>query len=115
MLCNLAIKPPPLHPDSFLACNLANKPCRPPHPPQSADTTEPKLTANAAKASDANRTVFIKIFLPRNKTDPRFATMYIPSYGPNLPETYPALLCRTTATAYFKWMFMPVRGSAQIW
>ena len=59
----LAIKPPPLHPASFFACNLAKRPCR---PPQSADATDPKLTAKAAKASDANRTVFIKIFLSRN-------------------------------------------------
>jgi len=62
---SLANKPPPLQPASFLACNLAKRPCRPPHPPQSADATDPKLTAKAAKASDANRTVFIKIFLPR--------------------------------------------------
>ena len=59
----LANKPPPLHPASFFACNLAKRPCR---PPQSADATDPKLTAKAAKASDANRTVFIKIFLSRN-------------------------------------------------
>ena len=98
----LAINPPPLHPASFLACNLASRPSRPPHPPQSADATDPKLTAKAAKASDANRTVFIKIFLPRElNMDPRNATMYFLSYGPNLPETSLALRAAVTAEFTF--------------
>ncbi len=85
----MEIKPPPWHPDPLLACNLAKMPCR---PPQSAIATVPKLTAKAAKASEANRTLFIKIFLPIElNMDPRNATMYFLSYGPNLPETFPAL------------------------
>jgi hypothetical protein len=91
----LAIKPPPLHPDSFLACNFDKMPCR---PPQSAIATDPKLTANAANARDANRTLFIKIFLPRElNMDPRIATMYFLSYGPNLPETSLALRAASAA------------------
>jgi hypothetical protein len=109
----LAIKPPPLHPQSFLACNLAKRPCRPPHPPQSAIATEPKLTANAARASDANRTLFIKIFLPRElNMDPRNATMYFLSYGPNLPETTLALRAAVAAEVNLRWQTLPVRGFA---
>ena len=110
---SLASKPPPLHPASFFACNLAKRPCRPAHPPQSADAPDPKLTAKAAKASDANRTVFIKIFLPRElNMDPRNATMYFLSYGPNLPETSLALRAALTAVVNLRWQTLPVRGFA---
>jgi len=98
---SLASKPPPWQPASFFACNLAKRPCR---PPQSAIATEPKLTANAARASDANRTLFIKIFLPRElNMDPRNATMYFLSYGPNLPETTLALRAAMSSRANLLW------------
>ena len=113
---SLASKPPPLHPSHpacFFAHNLAKRPSRPPQPPQSAIATDPKQTAKAANASEANRTLFIKIFLPRElNMDPRNATMYFLSYGPNLPETSLALRAATAAVVNLRWQTLPVRGFA---
>jgi len=106
----LAINPPPLHPASFFAAILAKRPCR---PPQSAIANDPKLTAKAANARDANRTLFIKIFLPRElNMDPRNATMYFLNDGPNLPETSLALRAALTAWVNLGWQTLLVRGFA---
>ena len=44
--------------------------------------------------------------------DPRNATMYFLSYGPNLPETLLALRAAMPAVVNLRWQAMPVRGFA---
>jgi hypothetical protein len=77
----LSSNPPPLQAEaSFFAAIFASRPSRPPQalrPPQSAIANE-LLIANAAKATDANRTLIIKTSSREyKKLDPRNALMYI--------------------------------------
>ena len=44
--------------------------------------------------------------------DPRNATMYFLSYGPNQPETFLALRAATAAVVNLRWQTIPVTGFA---